>query len=273
MRSPKTPGFCDMTGGLLAHRQLVFAMTSREISARYKGSWLGIFWSLLTPILLLLVYTFVFGVIFQARWPQSHGVDENFTAMLFCGIIVHGVFAEVLTRAPKLIIENTNYVKRVIFPLEILSWISVLAALFHFLIAFVILVAFVVFYGNGITWLVLWLPVWMVGITLLMVGVAWFFSALGVYLRDLGYVAGFLAMVLIFLSPVFYPASAVPEGFAKVMTINPLTFYIESLRDLVVLGRLPEAAACIKAGVIALATFILGYAFFQRVRPGFADVL
>lgn len=260
-------------GCILRHYSLIGAMTSREISGRYKGSWLGIFWSLLTPILLLIVYTFVFGLIFQARWPQSQGVDQNFAAMLFSGIIVHGVFAEVLTRAPKLIIDNTNYVKRVIFPLEILSWITVFSSIFHFLIAFLILVASVVLFGDGVTWAVLLVPLWLVSITLWMAGIAWFFSALGVYFRDLSYVAGFLATILIFLSPVFYPISAVPEGFAKVMSVNPLTFYIESLRGLVVLGQLPDLSKCLIAAVTSLAVFFMGYAFFQRVRPGFADVL
>lgn len=273
MKSSKLSGVTAALGSVLHHRLLIGAMTSREISGRYKGSWLGIFWSLLTPILLLIVYTFVFGVIFQARWPQSQGVDENFAAMLFCGIIVHALFAEVLTRAPKLIIENSNYVKRVIFPLEILSWITVFTSMFHFLVAFLILVVSVVLFGSGISWTILWLPLWLMAITLWMVGVAWLFSALGVYLRDLSYVAAFLATVLIFLSPVFYPASAVPEGFAKAMSINPLTFYIESLRDIVVLGQLPDAGECVTAGVISLVVFFLGFAFFQRVRPGFADVL
>lgn len=273
MKFSRLSGSLANLKSVLRHRVLISAMTAREIAGRYKGSWLGIFWSLLMPVLLLIVYTFVFGVIFQARWPQSEGVDENFAAMLFCGIIVHALFAEVLTRAPKLIIENSNYVKRVIFPLGILSWITVFSSVFHFLIAFLILVTSVVLFGNGVSWTILWLPLWLLAITLWMVGVAWFFSALGVYLRDLSYVAGFLATVLIFLSPVFYPMSAVPEGFAKAMSINPLTFYIESLRHIVVLGQLPDLGECITAGVISLVVFFMGFAFFQRVRPGFADVL
>jgi len=255
------------------YRELLSAMTRREISGRYRGSWLGIFWSLLTPLLLLAVYTFVFGVIFQARWPESKGVDENFAALLFCGIIVHGLFAEMLTRSPRLIVENANYVKRVVFPLDILAWITVLTSAFHFLIAFLILTVFVVIAGNGLTWTFLLAPFAIFPLLLLMIGISWLLSALGVYLRDLSYVASFLATALIFLSPVFYPSSAVPDSFATAMNINPLTFYIETLRDLVVLGRLPEWPSCVIALCVSVLIFFSGFFFFQRVRPGFADVL
>ncbi len=255
------------------HRQLTLAMTRREIAGRYRGSWLGIFWSLLTPILLLGVYTFVFGVIFQARWPQSSGVDENFAAFLFCGIIVHGLFAEVLTRAPRLILDNANYVKKVVFPLDILVWIAGLTSCFHFIIAFGVLLVFVVAVGKGLALTLLLLPIWLACFLLLILGIGWLFAGLGVYVRDLGYVANFLATALIFLSPVFYPVSAVPESFAVAMSINPLTFYIEALRELVVLGQLPSLKDSLVALAIALVVFFLGYSFFQRVRPGFADVL
>lgn len=253
--------------------QLLAAMTKRDIAARYRGSWLGIFWSLLTPLLLLGVYTFVFGVIFKARWPSSNGVDENFAALLFCGIITHALFAEVLTRAPKLIVENSNYVKRVVFPLDILSWIAVLTASFHFVIAFMILSIFVGIAGNGLSFYIFAVPLVLLSMALLLVGVCWIFSALGVYLRDLSYLASFLATALIFLSPVFYPLSAVPKGFALAMELNPLTFYIEAFRDLVVLHQWPNLASCMIAVSISLATFFLGYGLFRRVQPGFADVL
>lgn len=260
-------------GHLWHYRELVMAMAWREILGRYRGSWLGIFWSLLTPILLLGVYTFVFGVIFKARWPSTQGVDENFAALLFCGIIIHGLFAEVLTRAPRLIVDNTNYVKRVVFPIDVLAWIATITSFFHFCIAFIVLLTFVILVGNGVTWTLFAVPLLLLSLLLLIVGVAWLVSALGVYFRDLTYVANFLATALIFLSPVFYPSSSVPGGFATAMNINPLTFYIEALRDLVVLGRLPEAEPCLIALAVAVTVFLLGFGFFQRVRPGFADVL
>lgn len=260
-------------GHLWRYRELIGAMARREILGRYRGSWLGIFWSLLTPILLLGVYTFVFGIIFQARWPASQGVDQNFAALLFCGILIHGLFAEMLTRAPRLIVDNTNYVKRVVFPLDILAWIAAFTSVFHFFVAFLVLILFVLVFGDGLSWTLLAVPLLLSGLLLLIVGVAWLVSALGVYLRDLTYVANFLATALIFLSPVFYPSSSVPGGFAIAMNINPLTFYIEALRDLVVLGQLPSLSSTLIAVGVALTVFIAGFGFFQRVRSGFADVL
>lgn len=128
-------------------------------------------------------------------------------------------------------------------------------------------------FGDGLSWTLIAVPLLLSSLLLLIVGVAWFVSALGVYLRDLTYVANFLATALIFLSPVFYPSSAVPESFATAMNINPLTFYIETLRDLVVLGQMPSLSSSIMAAGVALVVFIAGFGFFQRVRSGFADVL
>src|SRR5690606_2162284 len=159
-------------GHLWRYRELIGAMARREILGRYRGSWLGIFWSLLTPLLLLGVYTFVFGVIFQARWPQTSGVDENFAALLFCGIIVHGFFAEILTRAPRLILDNANYVKKVVFPLDVLAWIASLTSAFHVLIAFLVLLVFVLAVGKGLALSLLLLPLWLMCFLLLVMGFA-----------------------------------------------------------------------------------------------------
>lgn len=255
------------------YRQLVAAVTRREIQGKYRGSWLGALWSLLIPLSLLAIYTFVFGVIFQARWPSSNGLDENFAALLFCGIIIHGFFAEVMTRSPRLIVENSNYVKRVVFPLDILAWTTTFSALFHFCISLVILFGFVLLWANGLFWTILLVPVILLPLVILLIGLSWLLSSMGVYLRDLQYVCNFLATALIFLSPVFYPMSAVPDSFATAMRINPLTFYIDAMRDVVVLGVMPDWGAYTVALVIAVVIFILGYLFFNRVRHGFADVL
>jgi len=254
-------------------RELIIGMAKREVLGRYRGSWLGIFWSLLTPLLLLLVYMFVFGLIFKARWPQSDGVDGNFASLLFCGIIVYITFAEILTRAPRLIVDNASYVKKVIFPLDILAWVAVANALFHFFISMIVLIVFVLLLGNGLSWALFYLPV-MVGLFMInLLGIAWLVSACGVYIRDTTYIAGFLATAMMFLSPVFFPKSAVPEKFAMLMDLNPLTFYIEAFRSVLVLGEAPAATGFILAVIFSLLSFIVGYWFFERVRKGFADVL
>lgn len=254
-------------------RDLVYNMAQREVLSRYKGSWLGLVWTLVTPILLLLVYMFVFGFIFKARWPQSSGVDEGFASLLFCGIIVYMMFSEVLNRSPRLIVDNVNYVKKVVFPIEILSWIAIVNALFHFSISCVVLLVFVFFSDKNFSWHLLYFPFLIILFTLFLAGISWFVSALGVYIRDVTYVAGFLTTALTFLSPVFYPKSIVPERFAMIMDLNPLTFYIESFRQIMVLGESPEFSAILIAAVISVSVFFLGYWFFQRVKKGFADVL
>lgn len=259
---------------LLWHfRRLTLNMARREVLSRYRGSWLGLVWTLVTPLLLLLVYMFVFGFIFKARWPQSSGVDEGFAALLFCGIIVYLMFSEVLNRAPRLIVDNVNYVKKVVFPIEILSAVSIVNALFHFCIAALVLLVFVLFSGKGLSLALCYFP-WLVLIFMLfLAGLSWFVSALGVYIRDVVYVTGFLTTALTFLSPVFYPKSIVPERFAMVMDLNPLTFYIEAFRSIMVLGQEPPLSALLIASAVALLVFVVGYAFFQRVKKGFADVL
>ncbi len=255
------------------HRQLMFEMTRREILARYQGSWLGLFWTLLTPLLLLLVYMFVFGVVFKARWPQVDGGDTNFSTLLFCGIIVHMFFAEVLSAASKLIIDNANYVKKVVFPLDILSWVSLGEAAFHFAVAVLVLFGLVIVTGVGLHWTLLYIPILMVIFSMHLLGMSWLVSACGVYIRDVKYVAGFVVTAMVFLSPVFYPASAVPESFAMVMNINPLTFYIEAFRSVVVLGEAVAVSELAWAALLAVLSFVIGFWFFERVKKGFADVL
>lgn len=255
------------------YRELITGMSKREVLGRYRGSWLGMFWSLLTPILLLLVYMFVFGVIFKARWPQPEGLEDSFAPLLFCGIIVYMAFAEVLTSSPKLIVMNANYVKKVVFPLDILSWVAIVNTLFHFFISLFVLMIFVLFLGNGLSWTLVYLPILITLFAINLLGLAWLLSACGVYIRDITYIAGFISTAMMFLSPVFYPRSAVPEKFGIVMDLNPLTFYIEAFRDVVVLGREPELSSLFLAGVASLLSFVIGYWFFQRVRKGFADVL
>jgi len=256
------------------HRHLIRAMTLREIQGRYRGSWLGIVWSLANPLLLLLVYSFVFGVVFEARWPQRDSVEgAAFAPLLFCGIVVYLLFAELLTKAPKLIVDNANYVKRVVFPLEALVPIATGAALFHFAISLLVLLGLVLFSGAALSPLLLYLPLLLLPYLMLILGVSWLLCALGVYIRDITYISGFVATALLFLSPIFYPASAVPESFAAVMQLNPLTFYIEAVRGIALLGIAPDPLALARAAAVGFATLWLGYLFFRRVESGFADIL
>src|SRR5450759_2970385 len=266
--------FNSLTRCLWRNRQLILQMTRREVIGRYKGSAMGLLWSFLNPVFMLMVYTFVFSVVFKARW----GVDGNesktqFAVVLFVGMIVHSLFAEVLNRAPSLILSNVNYVKKVIFPLEILPVISMGAALFHSLVSLVVLlIAFVLFNGY-LHWTAVFTPLVLLPLVILTLGLAWMLASLGVFLRDVGQTIGIITTVLMFLSPVFYPVTALPDEFRPWIMANPLTFIIEQAREVLIWGRLPNWGGLALYLLIALAVAWMGFAWFQKTRKGFADVL
>ena len=259
---------------LWRNRQLIVQMTKREVVGRYQGSVLGLIWTFLNPVFMLAVYTFVFSVVFKARWGA--GVEESktqFAVVLFVGMIVHGLFAEVLNRAPALILSNVNYVKKVVFPLEILPVISMGTALFHSLISIgVLLIAFVLFNGY-LHWTVVLVPLVLLPLVLLTLGLAWMLASLGVFLRDVGQTIGIITIVMMFLAPVFYPVTALPEEMRPLIMANPLTFIIEQAREVLIWGRMPDwiGLGCYTA--VAVAITWTGYAWFQKTRKGFADVL
>lgn len=264
-----------LAGSLWRHRQLIVQMTQREVVGRYKGSVMGLLWSFLNPIFMLVVYTFVFSVVFKSRWGGA-GADESrtqFAVVLFVGMIVHGLFAEVLNRAPTLILGNVNYVKKVVFPLEILPVISMGAALFHSLISLlVLLIAFVIFNGF-VQWTVIFFPLVFLPLIIFSLGLAWMLASLGVFVRDIGQTTAIITTVMMFLSPVFFPISALPPNLQPLLMANPLTFIIEQAREVMVWGHLPNWSGLVIYTLIATVIAWAGYAWFQKTRKGFADVL
>lgn len=263
-----------LLNSFITHLPLIKQMTWREVMGRYKGSMLGLAWSFFTPVLMLAVYTFVFSVVFKARW--GIGGEESktqFAVVLFVGMIVHGLFAEVLNRAPGLILGNVNYVKKVVFPLEILPIISMGAALFHTLISIGVLLLTFILFNGFLHWTVIFLPIVLLPLIILTLGLAWFLASLGVYLRDVGQTIGVITMILMFLSPVFYPISALPESIQPLIMANPLTFIIEQAREVVIWGRLPNLMGLGFYTLVASGIAWLGYLWFQKTRRGFADVL
>jgi lipopolysaccharide transport system permease protein len=260
---------------LWCNRQLIAQMTRREVAGRYKGSVLGLAWSFFNPVLMLTVYTFVFSEVFKARWGGS-GADESktqFAVVLFVGLIVQGLFAEVLNRAPSLILFNVNYVKKVVFPIEILPVISMGTALFHCLVSLVVLLVACVIFNGCLPWTVVFIPLVLLPLIVLSLGFSWMLASLGVFLRDVGQTIGIITTVLMFLSPVFYPVTAVPERFRPVIMANPLTFIIEQARAVLIWGNSPDWMGL---GIYSLVAFFIawiGYVWFQKTRKGFADVL
>lgn len=259
---------------LWRNRQLILQMTRREVAGRYKGSVMGLAWSFFNPVFMLTVYTFIFSVVFKARWGVGGEESKTqFAVVLFVGMIVHGLLAEVLNRAPGLILSNVNYVKKVVFPLEILPVISMGAALFHSLVSLgVLLIAFALFNGY-LHWTALLAPLVFLPLVILTLGFAWMLASLGVFLRDVGQTIGLITTVMMFLAPVFYPITALPEEFRPWLMANPLTFIIEQAREVLIWGHLPDWAGLSLYTLMAAAVAWAGYAWFQKTRKGFADVL
>jgi len=250
-------------------------MTKREVVGRYKGSAMGLAWSFFNPVFMLVVYTFVFSEIFKSRWGGIGGDDSKtqFAVVLFVGMIMLGLFSEVLNRAPGLILSNVNYVKKVVFPIEILPVIAMGAALFHSLVSLGVLLAAFTLFNGYLHWTAVFTPFVLLPLVILTLGLAWVLASLGVFLRDVGQTIGIVTTVLMFLSPVFYPVTAVPERFRPFIMANPLTFIIEQAREVLIWGHLPNWMGLGCYTLAATAVAWAGYALFQKTRKGFADVL
>lgn len=273
----KTSSLYGLSKNLILHRHLTFQMTKREVIGRYRGSVLGLLWSFLNPLMMLSVYTFVFSVVFKSRWGISPpGTEESktmFAIMLFTGLIVHAVFAEVINRSPSIVLSNVNYVKKVVFPLEILPIVTLGAALFHGLVSLsVLILAYCIFQGvPHLT--VLLAPLVMLPLIILTLGLAWILASLGVYLQDVGQTTGIITTIMLFLSPVFFPLHSLPQQYQTVILLNPLTFIIEQMREIIVWGRMPDFMGLGIYLIVSLFIAAAGYAWFQKTRSGFADVL
>jgi len=245
----------------------------REVLGRYRGSVLGIVWSFLHPIFLLAVYTFVFSVVFKARWSEGSDSKTEFALVLFAGLLIFNLFAECVSRAPALILSNVNYVKKVVFPLEILPWVSLGSALFHTLVSFAVwLLFYLVFFGLPPLTLLLF-PLVLLPLVFFTMGLSWLLASLGVYLRDVGQVIGLLVTVLMFLSPIFYPISALPERYQLLLQLNPLTLVIEQTRGVLIWGECPAPEIFVLYTTCSALIAWSGFAWFQKTRRGFADVL
>ncbi|HDS1633796.1 TPA: ABC transporter permease [Stenotrophomonas maltophilia] len=255
------------------HRSLTFELTQREVLGRYRGASFGLLWSLISPFLMLLVYTMAFGFIMKGRWPGSTGSTTDFALILFAGLTVHGFFAECFTRAPQLIVSNTSYVKRVVFPLDILVWSMTLSALFHLLMNMVVLLLLYLCVKGSIHPTAVLLPVVVLPLVILTVGIGWISSALGVYLRDIGQIAGVIAAAMLFLSSAIIPVESVPASYRIVFELNPLTFIINQVREVVIWGRLPDWTGLALYTLIACVVAFIGHRLFNKLRVGFADVL
>jgi lipopolysaccharide transport system permease protein len=252
---------------------LASTLIRRGIQQRYRGSALGFLWAFLTPLFMLLVFTFVFGVIFQSRWSAEVTNTFEFAMVLFAGITTFSLFSEIVAAAPGLIIGQPNLVKKVVFPLEILPVVSLGEALFQAAIAFGILLLTNTFLGTGFHITALALPLLIIPLCLTALGLSWFFAALGVYVRDIGQILPTILTALMFMSAVFYPVSALPEWLQPALVYNPIITAVEMVRNALVFGLLPEGKMLANAVLVGAIVSVLGYLFFQKTKRGFADVL
>jgi lipopolysaccharide transport system permease protein len=256
------------------NRSLIIQMVRREVVGRYRGSLMGMLWSFINPVLMLAVYTFVFSVVFKAKWGAGASDSKlDFALILFAGMIVYGIFAESVNRAPALIVGNANFVKKVVFPLDILPWVAMGATLFHAAVSVGVWTVLFVIVKGYLPWTIALLPLVMLPLVLLTMGCAWFLASTAVYLRDVAQTTGIITTVLMFLSPIFYPATALPERYRPLLELNPLTFPVEQARELMVWGRAPALGGLLVYTFVSLVIALFGLAWFQKTRRGFADVL
>ena len=255
------------------HRDLLGQMTRRDTQARYRGAAGGLAWAALHPLLMLAVYTFFFTEVFPTRWSAGAESRGAFALTLFVGLLLHGLLAEMLGRAPALVVANPNLVKKVVFPLDILPLVSLGSALFHFAIGLAIWLAFHLLQRGLPPPSALWLPVVVAPLALLLLGVAWLLASLGVYLRDIAQVVPVVTSILLFASPIFYPLAALRGAFRSLVLASPLTVPVEQARRVLIDGLAPEPAMLVPYALAALLVAYLGFVWFQGTRKGFADVV
>jgi lipopolysaccharide transport system permease protein len=269
----KTKSILSPLSSAMHHRGLLWELVKRDFIGRYKGSIMGATWSLFHPLLMLAIYTLVFSVAFKARWGTGEENKIAFAIVLFSGMIVHGFFAECLNRAPDLIVSHPNYVKKVLFPLELLPWTILFSALMHLLVSFGVLLFFCLLANVTVQFSALLIPVVLLPLILLTLGITLLLASLGVYLRDLAQGMGIVTTILLFLSPVFYPIDALPKPYQTVVLLNPITLPITQLRDLMLWDRSIQWMQWGIAMATGMAICLLGHWWFQKTRRGFADVL
>ncbi|WP_323374193.1 ABC transporter permease [Frateuria sp. STR12] len=258
---------------LVRHRSLTWELSKREVLGRYRGASFGLAWSVISPFMMLGVYAFAFGAVLKSRWPHEAGGDHPYAVILFVGLILHGFFAECLTRAPTLVVANPNFVKRVVFPLDVLPWPMVFSALFHALTNFIVLILLMVALERRLPATIVLLPVIMAPFALLTLGLSWLLASLGVYFRDISQIMPVLASALLFLSSAIIPVSILTPGLQTLFHLNPLTFFIDQARMVALAGTAPDWDGLALATLVGAVMAWLGHAWFMATRRGFADVL
>lgn len=257
----------------LKNKTLILKLAKRDIDSKYKGSFIGGFWAVVNPVIMLCVYSFVFSEVFKAKWGSLEGGKGTFAVVLFAGLIIFNFLAECLSRGPTLFTSNVNYVKKVVFPLGCLPFSIFLSAVFNFFISFIILLIAQLIVFNSVPWTILFFPLLLIPLFLIGFSLIVIFSTIGVYFRDIAQAVPIMITFLMFLSPIFYPLSAIPKIFQDVMIYNPLAFLIENTRDVLIFGKNMSIESYSILYISSIIFYIIAMKIFQKAKKGFADVL
>lgn len=263
-----------MSAPLASYPHLWRTLVAQDLSSRYRGSLLGRAWPVLLPLLMLAIYGFVFGVVFRARWPGLAEDDHlGFTLNLFIGLLTHGLLAESVGQAPGLMQRHSNFVRKVVFPLQILPAVPLGVALVNLALGLCILLVVNGIWGSGLHASLLAAPLVLAPYLAMLLGLSLMFAALGVYVRDLGQIIGALVMVTLFTSTVFFPRERVPAALAGIVDLNPISWPVEALRGALLHGHWPAPDGLLIYSAAALLVLTLGSLCFHSLRKGFSDVL
>lgn len=255
------------------HRGLIAQLARREVHARYRQSWLGLVWVVLTPLMMLGVYTLVFRHVMRVRW---YGLEESnlaFALRIYAGLAVFNFFAECVNRAPTLVLEQPHLVKKVVFPLEILPWAGAVSACVGLAVSGVLMMTLLALGPQGLPPTAIALPLVWMPLMPLVLGLGWLLAGVGTYVRDVSQLLGMVVSALMFLSPIFFPVEALPESVRGVMLLNPLAWVMTGTREVLLMGQWPDWWALLLLFVACTLVAVLGAVFFRKVRGGFSDVV
>lgn len=259
---------------LVSNRYLLWKLVRRNMEMRYKSSVLGFCWSFIQPLLMLCVYTFVFSVVFNAKWGVGVGESRGaFAIIMFCGMALFSIFSESVNLSCGVVVYNPNYVKKVVFPLEVLPFAQVISSFILGMAWFILLFVGVLIYFKTLYWTMLLLPIILFPLLLFSSGISYFVSATAVYLRDTQYIIGVILQILFFVTPIFYSIEAVPEQFRWILQINPLSIWIGEARNIFLFGKMPSWVHLGISYLVSIAVFALGFSWFHKIKKGFANVL
>ncbi len=267
--------FFDLPGlirNLIRYRELIIMMTGRDFSARYRGSLGGLVWSVIQPLVMMVIYTVVFSLFLKIRF-STDASPFTFSVYLLCGLLPWTAFSEGMSRCKDVIRGNINLVKRVVFPLEILPLNLVLAATIQQVIGLVLLLPLAWIVSGNLPLTIFLVPIFLVMQVLFALGMNWITASLAVYIPDIGHLLNMILAVWMFLTPIFYPQDIVPSQALFLFDLNPMARLVQLYRGAFMSGQLPALESMLGTFFFCFATFLLGYFWFQHTKTGFADVL